>query len=271
MIQRFSTITNLINRVPQIMNQRGDTTAGVLSYSLSHLNNVIMEAEGMLYPLIQPYYNLEGSMVDAWASNPESIVEEFRETTSKVEEDLANWYQQRSIEPEGSGELLTSHIQLDKKASTQFVYLKFLKTDGLRQVRAISDTYGFLGDFDYGNEDVDAMGKAGFLIEKEGFEGLFKENNILSFSVYRYSPEIVSLFSLQAAIVFLEKTFTNDMPESPATASDYQNQLNQALNQIRFGRAHLRAAPNRLDTTPISLPYEIDETGTDVSKRNTDY
>lgn len=271
-MDRISTISNLILKVPQILNQRGDVTAGILSFPLSHLNNVIYEAEGVLMPMIQPYYDLSSSKIKAWSSNPESLVEDLRYTSSTdMEEDLTTWYTTKGTDPQTSGEFLKSHIELNEQARTQFVYFKFFKEGADLKVFVFSDEFGKLGEFDYG-EDIDVMAKAGFKLKGEGFEGLFRENNILSFSIYRYSPDIVSLFSLKTAITFLEKTFTNDMPESPATAGDYQTALTQALNQLRFGRAHLRANPNVLDTSPISMPYEIDETGTDITRlRNSDY
>ena len=219
-------------------------TTGYLTYPLSRLNNIIQEGEGQLIPFLELYYDLDASKIPAWGSYPEPLTEDYQST----------------------GDILKAHIELSPSAPTQFISLEFREDDGLK-VFVASDILGRLGSFPNGAE-IDLLNVAGFKINTDAFQGAFVDQVVFAFSIYRYSPDIVSLFSSKAAAVFLDKVFTQDMPEAPGTASDYNEEVNQVLTQIRFGRAHLRGAARRLDTTPVSMPYEIDATGTDITDRS---
>lgn len=220
-------------------------TGAIFTHPLSRLNNLIQESEGEMLSLLDPYYDIISSKIPAWCSRPEPFSEDYQNT----------------------GEILKSHIELSPEAPTQFINLEVIQGEISLKVHVVSDEYGRLGQFDYKSE-IDLLNIAGFKIGADAFQGEMEAGSTFGFSIYRYDPGIVYLFSLKAAINFLKKIFTSDMPESSGTASDYEQELTQHLNQIRFGRAHLRATPRILDTTPLGMPYEIDETGTDITRLN---
>jgi len=235
-MERVSTISNLILKVPQLLKQRGDMTAGILTHPLSRLNNVIHDSEGEILSLLDPYYDIPSSKVLAWCSNPEPLTEDYQNT----------------------GEILKSHIELLPDARTQFIYIEIIQPDNDLKMNVVSDEYGRMGQFDY-KQEIDLLSIGGFKIKEEAFQGEMQPGAFFGFSIYRYHPGVIQLFSLKAAINFLNKVFTSDMPESSGTMSDYENELNQHLSQIRFGRAHLRATPRRYDTTPLGLDWGDNE------------
>jgi len=246
-MDRITTISNLVNKIPQLMKQDGDMAGGTLNYPLSRLNNIIIEAEAELTNLIEPFFNIEGSKIQSWASHPEPL----SDSSTK------------------SGDILKSNIEIKKDSPTQFITIEFFEDGGDIKFRVISDFYGTLGQGTPGNE-FDSLSVAGFKIKAEAFSGEFSKEDIFSFSIYQHHLSLISIYSLKAAVAVLKKIFTQDMPESPGTAEEYEKRLNQFLSQMRNGRAYLKASEVVLDTTPIGMDYEIDETGTDITDYLTD-